>query len=84
VADGRKLLDGGNVVTPAQVTQSLLKLLSLLTMPYYPSKKRSWKPGKGKGSGGPPKKKSLTATVSALAKIVKKDHKMIKFVYSLL
>ena len=46
-------------------------------MPYYPSKKRSWKPGKGKGSGGPPKKKSLTATVSALAKIVKKDHQTI-------
>ena len=33
--------------------------------------------GKGKGSGGPAKKKSLTATVSALAKIVKKDHKTI-------
>ena len=47
-------------------------------MPYYPSKKRSWKSGKGKGNGGPPKKKSLTATVSALAKIVKKDHKLIK------
>jgi len=49
-------------------------------MPYYPSKKRSWKQmaGKGKGSGGPPKKKSLTATVTALAKIVKKDHKLIK------
>lgn len=46
-------------------------------MPYYPSKKRSWKAGKGKGSGGPPKKKSLTATVSALAKIVKKDHQTI-------
>lgn len=33
--------------------------------------------GKGKGKGGPPKKKSLTATVSALAKIVKKDHQTI-------
>ena len=33
--------------------------------------------GKGKGSGGSAKKKSLTATVTALAKIVKKDHKMI-------
>lgn len=33
--------------------------------------------GKGKGSGGGPKKKSLTATVSALAKIVKKDHQTI-------
>lgn len=32
---------------------------------------------KGKGKGGPPKKKSLTATVSALAKIVKKDHQTI-------
>ena len=54
----------------AQVTLSL-------TMPY--SKKRSWKQmaGKGKGSGGPAKKKSLTATVSALAKIVKKDHSTI-------
>ena len=49
-------------------------------MPWYPSKKRSWKnmSGKGKGSGGPAKKKSLTQTVSALAKIVKKDHKLIK------
>jgi len=48
-------------------------------MPWTPSKKRSWKnmSGKGKGSGGPPKKKSLTATVTALAKIVKKDHKMV-------
>jgi len=46
-------------------------------MAWFPSKKRSWKPGKGKGSGGPPKKKSLTATVSALAKIVKKDHMAI-------
>ena len=33
--------------------------------------------GKGKGKGGPPKKKSLTATVNALAKIVKKDHQTI-------
>ena len=56
----------------AQVTLSF-------TMPWFPSKKRSWKngPGKGKGSGGAPKKKSLTATVTALAKIVKKDHQTI-------
>ena len=46
-------------------------------MPWFPSKKRSWTPGKGKGKGGPPKKKSLTATVSALAKMVKKDHKIL-------
>lgn len=40
-------------------------------------KKRSYGKMAGKKYSGPPKKKSLTSTVQALAKIVKKDHQQI-------